>query len=118
MPMTKRANQRSYANRLGFIAKNGGAPAKPANTAVPTITGTPKVGVTLTATNGTWTGKPVPKFTRQWFAAGVAIAGATGTTFVPAAGHVGKAITVVVTGASIAGSTAKASAATAVVAAA
>lgn len=77
--------------------------AAPVNTVAPAITGTAKVGETLTVTNGTWTGVPTPTYTRQWYADGVAIAGATGTTRVLAAGEEGKVITVVVTATSSAG---------------
>ncbi|UJW87967.1 hypothetical protein [Devosia sp. SL43] len=118
MPTTKRANQRSYANRLGFTAKHGGVPAKPANTVLPAITGTPTVGQTLTSTTGTWTGKPTPIFARQWKRGGVAISGATAATYLLAVADVGAVITVTVTGSSIAGSVAATSAGTAAVAAA
>ena len=61
--------------------------AGPANTAPPTISGTPKVGQTLTADPGTWSGNP-SSFTYQWercdidVAACVNLVGATGKTYV------------------------------------
>ena len=65
-------------------------------TVAPAVTGTAQVGQTLTVSNGTWTNTPT--FARQWYADGVAIAGATGTTYVPVVGDVGKKITAKVTG--------------------
>jgi hypothetical protein len=107
-----RQNKRSMA---GFIGKNDGRPADPVNTVAPAITGTAKVGQTLTASLGTWTGKPTPALTRQWKAAGVAILGATAATYVPVVGDIGKVITVTVTGTSSAGVKSATSAATAAV---
>ncbi len=65
-------------------------------TATPTITGTPKVGLTLTAHPGTWS--PEPTFAYQWKADGADIVDATAATFTPTSMEAGKAITVTVTG--------------------
>jgi surface antigen len=65
------------------------------NTARPVVTGTPKVGVPLTATAGTW--KPAGTYAFQWYANGVPVPGATAAKFVPAAAHLGKKISVKVT---------------------
>jgi len=65
-------------------------------TAVPTISGTAKVGVKLTAKPGTWTAGTA--FTYQWFANGKAVKGATKSTFVPAAAQKGATLKVRVTG--------------------
>ncbi len=65
--------------------------------AVPTITGTPKVGQVLTANAGTWGPSPVA-FTYQWLAGGVAISGATAQTYTLTSAEQGKAITVQVVG--------------------
>jgi alpha-L-rhamnosidase len=47
----------------------------------PQVTGTPAVGQSLTATDGTWNTKGVT-VTRQWLRDGTAIAGATGPSYV------------------------------------
>ena len=85
---------------------------------VPTITGTAKVGYTLTAVPGTWGPSPVT-LKYQWKANGVVLIGASTATFRPAAAHAGKTITVTVTGSKTGyTSTAKTSSATAAVRAA
>lgn len=89
----------------------------PAFTAAPAITGTPKVGVVLTSTNGTVTGDATITYTRQWYADGVAIAAATATTYTPVTGDVGKTISVRVTAVNGAGSANAYAAASTVVAA-
>lgn len=78
----------------------------------PTITGTAKVGSTLTAKPGTWTPASV-KLSYQWYAGKTAIRGATKATTLLHATEAGKTISVRVTG-SAAGYTtvAKTSAAT------
>jgi len=66
-------------------------------TATPTISGTAKVGSTLTAATGSWS--PVPTFSYQWKRGGTAISGATLATYIPTAADAGSALTVAVTGA-------------------
>jgi hypothetical protein len=66
-------------------------------TATPTISGTAKVGATLTAATGSWS--PVPSFTYQWKRSGVAISGATLATYVPTAADAGSTLSVSVSGA-------------------
>ena len=52
-------------------------PPAPVNTASPAIAGTPIVGTTLMASNGTWT-SPVPiTYTYQWYRGTKAVRGAT-----------------------------------------
>jgi hypothetical protein len=76
--------------------------APPANTTAPTISGTPKVGSTLTANDGSWTNSPT-SYTYQWQrcasdgrACGDIVAG-TSRTYSPTNGDVGHALRVVVT---------------------
>lgn len=64
----------------------------PTLTTAPTITGTAQVGVVLTGNAGVWAGNPTPTVTRVWRANGVDIAGATGATYTPVAGDIGKTI--------------------------
>jgi hypothetical protein len=62
----------------------------------PVVTGTLKVGQTLTATVAAWT--PTPDTTTwQWFANGLSIFNATGTTYTLTTAEMGKRIQVVVT---------------------
>jgi hypothetical protein len=63
----------------------------------PTITGTAKVGSTLTGHAGTWTPSPVT-LTYQWKANGASISGATASTYKISGSFAGKKITVTVTG--------------------
>ncbi|WKK72568.1 hypothetical protein Q0F99_06415 [Rathayibacter oskolensis] len=65
--------------------------------ATPTITGTAKVGQTLTAVPGTWTPAPVA-LSYQWKRAGVAIPGASAATYKTVSADAGKSVTVTVTG--------------------
>lgn len=67
----------------------------PINTAAPVISGTLAHGSTLTSTTGTW--NPTGTYTYQWMSAGVAIAGATNSTYVTQTSDVGNMITCVVT---------------------
>ncbi|WP_300681196.1 putative Ig domain-containing protein [Nocardioides sp.] len=66
------------------------------STGAPSVTGTLAVGSTLTAQNGTWT--PAPEgYTYQWLRDGVAIAGATGSTYTTSSADGGHVIAVAVT---------------------
>jgi hypothetical protein len=74
------------------------APQTPLGPApVPAITGTAKVGSTLTSVPGSWGPAPVT-LAYQWKAHGTAILGATAATYKPVAAHAGKTLTVTVTG--------------------
>jgi hypothetical protein len=65
----------------------------PVNTVLPTISGTPQVGQTLTATNGTWTHSPT-SYAYQWNLSGSPISGATAATYVLIEADVGDTLTV------------------------
>jgi hypothetical protein len=95
--------------------------AAPANTSPPSITGTPVVGTSLSAVEGTWTGLPAPALTEKWLRCDPAgaqcteITGATNTSYVVAQADVGATLRVQVTATNVAGSVAVTSAATATV---
>ncbi len=78
------------------VAVTSKATAKVATVATPTISGTTKVGKKLTAKTGAWTSGTT--FSYQWYANGVAISGATKSTWTLKSAQVGKRITVSVTG--------------------
>ncbi|MCW2781441.1 MAG: repeat containing protein, partial [Marmoricola sp.] len=68
--------------------------------ATPTITGTVKVGLKVTAKPGAWKAgsAPVTSFTYQWLRNGVAISKATGSTYAVTPADYGKKISIRVTG--------------------
>jgi hypothetical protein len=94
--------------------------APPANTAAPTITGTARVGETLTAQNGTWSNSPTA-FQYQWQrcnASGAAcanVAGATAKTYLLTSADADRTMRVRVTGINAEGAVNARSAPTAVV---
>lgn len=65
----------------------------PKATKLPVITGTARVGRTLTASKGTWTPAPT-SYAYQWYANGSAISGATKSSLVLKTAQKGKKITV------------------------
>lgn len=72
---------------LSFVPQGDNVPAPgPTNTVAPSISGTPEVGETLTASTGTWTGTGTISYAYQWQLDGVNISGATSSTYVIQAG--------------------------------
>ena len=96
------------------------ATAKPTPKTPPKISGLAEVGLTLTATRGTWTGGPT-SFHFQWLrcdttgAACAAIPGATGRSYTPTTADIGHTLRVRVTARNSSGSATATSAATGVV---
>lgn len=64
----------------------------PVNSVLPLITGTITQGQTLSVSNGTWSNSPL-SYSRQWKRNGVAISGATGSTYLLVLADVGATIT-------------------------
>jgi hypothetical protein len=104
-------NKRRFASYIGAVVN----PVAPANTVAPAITGTAKVGTTLTVSAGTFTGTPAPAVDRQWVVGGSEVPGAFGLTFVPRTQDIGKTIVVKTRAVSLAGRVVVTSAATAAV---
>ncbi len=86
----------------------------PTNTSLPTISGTPKVGSTLTATTGSWTNSPT-SYSYQWKRGGATISGAISSTYTLVTADSGSTISVVVTATNTSGSGAAESSATATI---
>lgn len=77
----------------------------PVNTVAPSISGATPVGSVLTCDVGTWTSdKPITSTAYQWRSDGVAISGATASTYTTVEGDLDAAITCAVTRTSDAGS--------------
>ncbi len=97
------------------------APQPPANTAPPTINGTPAQGQTLTATPGTWTGTQPIAYGYQWRRCDSSggscadIAGATSSSYTVVPADAGASFVVAVTATNSVGTASASSAATAVV---
>jgi hypothetical protein len=95
----------------------------PSSAAPPTISGTPQVGATLTATNGSWSGTQPTSYTYDWQrcdahgSSCASISGATATTYVLKTVDAGTTLRVVVTAQSSSGSATSTSVPTAVIAA-
>jgi hypothetical protein len=93
----------------------------PANSAVPTISGTTTFGETLTSTTGTWSNTPT-SYTYQWSRSATSggsytnISGATNSTYRLVAADVGQYLKVTVTATNASGSASATSAATAQIA--
>ena len=90
------AHRYGYPDSTRSSAQIADVTAGSLTTGTPLIAGTPVVGVTLSATPGTW--GPAPGITYQWKSSGTAISGATGSTFTPTATQLGHPLTVTVTG--------------------
>src|SRR5207253_10986216 len=102
-----------YGMVVAYRGGSGGAPpVPPANTALPTIGGTPSDGATLTASPGTWSGTAPISYTYQWQRCGGACANVgTGATYILGAADVGSTVKVAVTATNAAGSATATSAA-------
>lgn len=85
-----------WGGRSGLQASAGFDPLSPINTVRPAITGTGAVGSTETASTGSWTNSPTG-FSYLWSRNGVAISGATASTYVTASLDNGATLTVTVT---------------------
>ncbi|MFE2555091.1 hypothetical protein ACFXGT_03510 [Streptomyces sp. NPDC059352] len=98
----KRLSVAVTARKAGHPAVTAGSASAavrgvaPKPTKVPYFTGATRVGSKLTAVVGTWSPAPT-SYAYQWRANGVAIAGATASTYVPVASVLGKKLTVTVT---------------------
>ncbi|MFI8322730.1 hypothetical protein [Streptomyces sp. NPDC085529] len=99
----KRLSVTVTAHRTGHLSGSAttgavtvGYGVAPKATTAPYLTGTVRVGYTLTLNRGTWTPAPT-SYAYQWYANGRAISGATGTAFRLTTAQRGQAITVKVT---------------------
>ncbi len=97
------------------------APAAPANTGLPSISGSTMQGQTLTVSTGTWSGSPT-SYAYQWrrcdaTSACADVSGATAASYLLTTSDVGKAVQAVVTATNAGGSASATSNATATVSA-
>ena len=83
--------------------------AAPENTAAPIVSGTAKVGQTLTCSEGTWTNPAPTSYAYRWLRDGVAIGGAESSTYTVTAADEGHSISCEVTATNAVGSKSAAS---------
>jgi len=107
--------QITFSNNHGEVLALASSGTAPAFTAAPAITGTATVGQDLTATPGTVTGSPTPAVSYQWYRDGIAVSGATETTYTLTSDDEGATMTVEETAVNGLGSARSVSAATAAV---
>ncbi|MEI6662962.1 MAG: Ig-like domain repeat protein, partial [Actinomycetes bacterium] len=112
-----------FDGSLGFWPSSVVSGTSPSNSAVPTLSGTVRVGQTLTSTDGTWSGSPTPTYSYKWQRSDTAsgtysdISGAISATYELTSSDFGKYVRSVVTGTNAAGSASANSAASTQVAA-
>ena len=70
-----------YRKETTFSITVAEANKLPVNTARPTLSGSFKIGGTITVSNGTWTGFPAPTYSYQWTSEGINITGATSASY-------------------------------------
>jgi len=94
----KRISVKVTGTKTGYakVSRLSGLTAKVALTSAPTIVGMPRVGSTLGAHPWMWTSGTT--FAYRWYAGGIAITGATHSSFRLTSAQWGKTITVKVTG--------------------
>ena len=95
---TKRITVKVTGRKAGYVtvSRTSSATSRIMRASTPTIAGTRMVGSTLTVQRGTWTAGTSFKY--QWYVSGVAVSGATGSTFYLNKSRAGKTIKVRVTG--------------------
>ncbi|GHF90232.1 hypothetical protein ACFFSH_16375 [Streptomyces filamentosus] len=91
--VARKAGHPTLTSVSGSVVVKGVAPKA---TRVPAISGTVRVGTKVTAAVGTWS-PAATSYAYQWKANSVAISGATGSAYTPAAAVRGKKLTVTVT---------------------
>jgi glucose/arabinose dehydrogenase len=107
------------ASAATLTAAYAAAPAGPANTALPAVSGQAKEGQELTVSNGSWTGSAPITFAYQWLRCSTnslgscsPIAGATANSYTAVAADVGARLRATVTATNAAGSASATSVAT------
>lgn len=96
--------QAQWGHITGRGALEGVGTSAPVNTVLPVISGSTAVTSTLTTTNGTWVGLPLPTYAYQWKRNGVSIGGATSNSYLLVIADLTTTITVTITATNTAGS--------------